>query len=123
MRSKKIAQADLAEVDWNDGYFKHCDFESLLIEGGVIDSDFVSCSFKNAEWYWTLFTQSNFIQCRFEECVFRGATFAQVLFVECSFTNCRFLKDNLDSPCEFDRTVAYGSSIENGEGFRAEARG
>ena len=122
MRTQTIEEKSVKATEWDENYFKYCDFREFSIEGGVVSSDFVGCSFKDVEWYWGLFTLSNFIDCRFADCVFRGSTFADCRFVDCTFANCRFIKDNLDASCSFERTVAYSCSVEGGEGFNAELR-
>jgi uncharacterized protein YjbI with pentapeptide repeats len=76
-RSEIVNQERSAAVQWDDNYFKLCNFESFSIEGYVIGSDFVSCSFSNVDWYWGLFSGSNFISCTFRDCIFRGSSFPQ----------------------------------------------
>jgi len=115
-----VNQENLDSIDWDENYFKWCDFVSFGIEGGVIVSDFVRCSFKDVDWYSGLFTDSNFINCEFENCIFRGTSFPDSRFIECILKNCRFVKDNMDSDCDFERTAAYRCTIEGGEGFKAE---
>jgi len=119
VRSETVGKDGLKDTSWDENYFKYCTFEWFSHEGGVVCSDFVTCSFVEVEWYEGLFTHSNFIDCRFMNCVFLGSTFADSRFVECTMTNCRFIKDNLDSECSFPRTVAYECSVEGGEGFNA----
>lgn len=122
MRSVTVNKENLAAIDWDDNYFKFCDFENFSVDGGTVSSDFVDCSFKDVDWYWGLFSCSNFVKCLFTDCVFRGSSFADTRFVECTLTNCQFVKDNLDRDCDFPKTVAYGCSIDGGEGFKAEMR-
>lgn len=118
--SVTVTQEKLSEIDWDENYFKWCTFAYFSIEGGLIASDFARCSFKNLDWYWGLFSDSNFIKCEFKDCVFRGTSFPDTSFVECTLTNCRFVKDNLNGDCKFERTAAYGCTIDGGEGFKAE---
>lgn len=120
MRSVTVSKENVAVIDWDENYFKFCDFENCSVEGGTVCSDFVDCSFNDVDWYWGLFSASNFVKCLFKDCVFRGSSFPDSRFVECTLTNCRFVKDNLDGDCDFSRTVAYSCSIDGGEGFKAE---
>jgi hypothetical protein len=120
MRSETIDKSNLQATSWEEEYFKHCTFDGFSLEGGVVTSDFVTCSFRDNEWYETLFNCANFIDCKFKNCVFLGSTFAACRFVACTMTNCRFIKDNLGAECRFSGSVAYGCSIEGGEGFIPE---
>lgn len=122
MQSGTIDQENLKDIEWDENYFKFCDFENFSIEGKTICSDFVNCSFNKVEWYWGLFSGSNFIDCLFTDCTFRGSAFPDSKFVECRFTNCHFLKDNLGEDCDFSKTIAYGCLIEGGGGFKIEIR-
>jgi uncharacterized protein YjbI with pentapeptide repeats len=122
MHSATIGKGNLEGTAWDGNYFKFCTFDEFSQEGGVIGSDFLSCSFRKIDWYWGLFTSANFIDCEFVDCVFRGSTFADTRFVECRLTNCRFICDNLDAGCTFPGTVAYGCSLTGGEGFNVEVR-
>src|ERR1700722_246283 len=56
LRLETINSGNLAEIEWNDGYFKFCDFEGFSIDGGLVAADFVDCSFKGVNWYWGLFS-------------------------------------------------------------------
>jgi uncharacterized protein YjbI with pentapeptide repeats len=120
MRSETVGVDNFATIDWEENYFKFCEFENLSVEGKHISSDFVSCSFVKMEWYWGLFNCANFVNCLFTDCVFRGTAFPDCKFVECTLTNCRFVKDNLAANCDFSRAIAYGCTINGGEGFKAE---
>jgi uncharacterized protein YjbI with pentapeptide repeats len=122
MRTEIIDKENFAATEWEDNYFKYCNFHGFSPEGKLICSDFISCSFKDLDWYWGLFSDTNFIDCHFTDCVFRGSTFADCKFVECKLTNCRFIKDNLDADCDFPGTVAYGCEVDGGCGFTTEAR-
>jgi uncharacterized protein YjbI with pentapeptide repeats len=122
MRSMEIDATNFETVEWDDGYFKHCEFSSFSKEGGVISSDFVGCSFKDLDWYWGMFTHANFIQCHFTNCTFRGTSFVDARFVECGLKDIHFVEDNLRSECDFSGAVAYGCTVEGGEGFKAQAR-
>lgn len=122
MRSITVGNENLGAIEWDENYFKFCDFEDISIEGGVISSDFIDCSFKNVEWYWGLFSGANFVNCLFNDCVFRGSSFPDSKFVECSLVNCRFIQDNLATDCDFSQASAYRCSISGGEGFKAEIR-
>ena len=115
-----FTQDNLGPVDWDENYFKWCHFEDFSIEGKVICSTFLSCSFKNIDWYWGLFSDCNFINCEFKDCVFRGTSFPGSRFVECTLTNCRFVKDNLNGDCDLEETHAYGCTIDGCEGFNAK---
>jgi uncharacterized protein YjbI with pentapeptide repeats len=118
MRSATISTENVQNTLWDENYFKFCDFDGFSTEGGFVCSDFVSCSFRNVDWYWGLFSGSNFIACQFADCIFRGVSFPDSRFIECKLTNCRFVKDNLNGECDFSKTVAYGCVIEGGEGFK-----
>ena len=122
MKSEIIDQGNLETIEWDNSYFKYCEFGGFSIEGEVISSDFISCSFKNIDWYWGLFARANFIDCQFVNCVFSGTSFPDARFVECTFSNCRFLQDNLGAECGFAKSVAYGCKIDGGEGFKSEIR-
>jgi uncharacterized protein YjbI with pentapeptide repeats len=122
MQSIIINKDNFAATQWDDNYFKHCEFVNFSKEGEVIGSDFIGCSFKNVDWYWGIFTQANFIKCHFIDCVFRGTSFVDARFIECKMDNCLFIKDSLGADCDFSRAVAYGCTINGGEGFRAEVR-
>jgi len=121
MRSALIDKTNAAAIDWEENHFKYCDFEGFSAEGRTISSDFIGCSFGNVDWYWGLFSFANFIDCRFKDCLFQGTTFANCRFVDCELINCRFIKNNLDTSCEFKQTVAYGWVTDGGEGFGAKA--
>jgi uncharacterized protein YjbI with pentapeptide repeats len=122
MRTATIDKGNYGTVEWDDNYFKSCEFEDFSIEGEIISSDFICCSFRNVNWYWGLFTQANFVQCKFENCAFRGTSFPDARFVECTLDNCEFAKDNLGSDCDFARAVAYSCKVNGSEGFKPEIR-
>jgi len=118
MRSEEITPDNVAGLEWDEEHFKYCTFSGLNMDGHVICSDFVGCTFENIYWYWGLFTASNFIDCQFNECTFAGTNFPDSRFIACKLTNCKFLADNLAArPCEFDNAVAYGCSVVNCPGF------
>lgn len=112
--SSKDAKKALAA---NDEIFRYCSFESATIEGGDSDGVFLSCTFRDVEWYWGLFNMALFVSCKFERCTFRGTSFAGCRLVECSFSNCKFLSDNVGGSCTATETSVYGCSLENSEGF------
>jgi uncharacterized protein YjbI with pentapeptide repeats len=116
MESETINKENLATAPWEDDFFRCCDFEDFSMEGGQVTSDFISCSFRRLDWYWTIFNNMNFIGCEFADCVFRGASLS-CRFVECTLNNCRFQKDNLDGDCKFDGSVAHGCTVVGGRGF------
>ena len=118
--STTVTQENLDQIDWDENYFKWCHFEDFSIEGKVITSVFMGCSFTNLDWYWGLFSYCNFLNCEFKNCVFRGTAFPYTKFVECTLTNCRFVKDNMAHDCEFEGAIAYGCTIDGGEGFNAK---
>ncbi len=122
MKSMEIDATNFETVEWDDGYFKYCEFSGFSKDGGVISSDFVGCSFKDLDWYWEIFTSANFIQCHFANCTFRGTSFVDARFVECGLKGVRFMEDNLQSECDFSGAVAYGCTVDGGEGFKAQAR-
>jgi uncharacterized protein YjbI with pentapeptide repeats len=117
MESQDINQENFTTVEWENSWFRYCNFVGFSMEGGHITSDFVGCSFKDLDLYWTIFNVVNFIDCTFNDCVFRGVALPDCRFVECTLANCRFTKDNLDGDCDFDGAVAYGCQIEGSEGF------
>lgn len=117
MRSEGINSENVDKVGWDDAYFKFCDFEGFFIEGRLVSSDFVSCSFKNIDWYWGLFSGSNFIGCHFANCTFAGTGFPDTRFIDCKFVNCKFTRDNVGGDCDLSKTIAYGCSVESCLGF------
>jgi fluoroquinolone resistance protein len=119
MESEDINQTNFATIERESSWFRYCNFIDFSMEGGHITSDFVGCSFRGLDLYWTMFNIVNFIDCRFTDCVFRGVAFPQCRFVECTLVNCRFNKDNLNGDCDFDKSVAYGCTINGCEGFAA----
>ena len=90
IRSETIGKGNFAGVEWDENHFKFCEFRDFSIDGQVICSDFVTCSFSNVEWYWGLFSASNFIDCEFSGCIFRGCDFPDSRFVDCKFTKLSF---------------------------------
>jgi uncharacterized protein YjbI with pentapeptide repeats len=120
VRSETISSNNLAEMEWDEGYFKFCNFEGFSIEGGLVSSDFHACSFKKIDWYWGLFSGCNFIGCSFADCTFAGTSFPDSRFIDCELVNCKFIQDNLGGECDFSKTKAYGCSMENSPGFRPD---
>ncbi len=120
VRAETINSDNLAGVEWDENYFKFCDFEDFYIEGGLVASDFNWCSFSKIEWYSGLFSGCNFIYCTFVDCTFAGTNFADTRFVDCTFLNCNFKKDNLGGDCDLSNTVVYGCSVKNSVGFQPE---
>ena len=100
-------------------FFRYCEFSSASLEGGNFDGVFVSCTFKDIEWYWGLFNTAILVDCRFDNCTFRGTSFSGCRMVECWFKRCRFLRDNLDSSCAASETSVYECRAEDCEGFHA----
>jgi uncharacterized protein YjbI with pentapeptide repeats len=119
MRSQRIEAANSDSVVWDENYFKFCDFEGFSVEGGVVGSDFIGCTFRDVEWYWGMFPLANFIACRLVNCTFRGTSFRDARFVECLIDRCLFVKDNLDGECEFAGAIAYGCQVRESAGFGA----
>ncbi len=117
MQSLKITNDNFRTLNWDDEYYKYCDFSDIATEGGNITSDFANCTFTNTDWYWGLFNIVNFVDCKFVNCTFRGTGFPDCKFVVCEFDNCRFTKDNLVGDCSFERAVAFDCRISNTEGF------
>ena len=101
----------------NDEFFRYCNFSSASLEGGHFDGVFISCSFKDVEWYWGLFNTAVLVDCVFENCTFRGTSFSGCRIVNCTFKNCHFLRDNLNALCSAPETTVYGCISENCEGF------
>jgi len=117
VRSETIISNNLAEMEWDEGYFKFCNFEWFSIEGKQVSSDFNSCSFKKIDWYWGLFSGCNFIGRSFIDCTFAGTNFPDTRFIDCKLVNCTFIQDNLGGECDFSKTTAYGCSVEKSTGF------
>jgi uncharacterized protein YjbI with pentapeptide repeats len=120
VRLETINSENVADVEWDEGYFKLCAFENFSVDGEVVSSDFVRCSFTSIDWYWGLFPGSNFIGCQFTDCSFAGTGFPDTRFVDCKLVNCRFIQDNLGGECGLAETIMYGCSFENclGPDFR-----
>jgi uncharacterized protein YjbI with pentapeptide repeats len=117
MQSLEINQENFASVQWDDDYFKYCQFVDISTDGGHVTSDFANCTFRNIDWYWGHFNIVNFVDCVFENCIFRRASFSDCKFVECVLRDCKFLKDNLGGDCNFHGTVAYSCEVTNCESF------
>jgi len=117
MRSETVRKEDLSRVEWDDSYFKYCEFDEFDLEGNIACSDFVSCTFNKIDWYWGFFSGANFIRCRFVDCVFRGCSFGDARFVDCELTRCQFVNDNLGGACNFDGAAAYGCTLLETAGF------
>lgn len=117
MQSLKVNDHNFASINWEDEYYKYCEFVDISTYGGHITSDFADCIFRNVDWYWGIFNLVNFVDCVFENCVFRGTSFPDCKFVECELRGCRFIKDNLDGDCTFEGAVAYNCKVLNSEGF------
>ena len=117
IRSETFGKGDIAKLEWDESYFKYCEFRDCAIEGQVINADFVSCSFTGIDWYWILFNVCNLIGCEFRDCVFQGCAFPDSRFVDCKFANCQFVEDNLGVPCDFTKTASYGCTLNNTKGF------
>jgi uncharacterized protein YjbI with pentapeptide repeats len=117
MRAETVRTEDLSKVEWDDSYFKYCEFLDFSLEGDIACSDFVSCTFHNIDWYWGFFASANFIRCRFIDCDFRGCNFADARFVDCELTRCHFVNDNLGGACKFDEAAAYGCTLIDTTGF------
>ncbi len=60
--SKQVKEALLSR----DAIFRYCTFESANIDGGDTDGVFLSCEFRNFEWYWGMFNLALFHNCKFE---------------------------------------------------------
>jgi uncharacterized protein YjbI with pentapeptide repeats len=117
MRSESIDSARVPAIEWDEGYFKHCNFAGFAIEGQMVASDFVGCIFKSIDWYWGLFTGCNFINCEILDCEFAGTAFPDTRFVDCKFVNCHFRQDNLGQDCDLSKTTLYGCTVESCSGL------
>ncbi|MBP6002091.1 MAG: pentapeptide repeat-containing protein [Pyrinomonadaceae bacterium] len=117
MQSLEVNEQNFASINWEDDYYKYCEFVDISTAGGHITSDFANCTFRNVEWYWGIFNIVNFVDCIFVNCVFRGTSFPDCKFVACEIQGCRFIKDNLDGDCTFEGAVAYNCKVSNSEGF------
>lgn len=94
-----------------DHVFRYCTFEGLNEENTLhVDSTFLRCTFKNDEFYWTLFNGVLFSGCELESCTFRGVSFADCRFIDCTFKDCVFTKDNLGGSCTYEDTLWAGCS-------------
>jgi len=82
-----------ADLSVNGTVFRYCDFTGLMRDGGGIDATFVGGSFKECEFYWTLFNMCLVVDMRFERCVFRGVSFPGCRFLNCRFIDCSFVAD------------------------------
>lgn len=122
MLSLTINAQNLATVEWDDEYFKYCEFLGFSFEGGIVSSDFAVCTFKNLDWYWGLFNMVNFVDCTFLNCVFQGTIFSDCKFIQCSLQNCHFVQDNLGGDCSFEGSVAYDCDVDDDRGFAAALR-
>ena len=120
MRSESVTPGNVSQIEWDEEYFKYCDFEAFSIEGKTISSDFVGCSFKSLDWYWGLFSGCNFVNCEFVDCHFAGTAFPDTRFVDCKIVNCEFKQDNLGRDCDFTSTIAYGCAVESSSAFRPQ---
>jgi len=119
-QSLEVNQQNLASINWENEYYKYCQFVDISPEGGHIDADFASCTFTNVDWYWGIFNIVNFVECIFVNCVFMGTSFPDCKFIECEFNNCQFVKDNLGGDCDFDGAVAYNCKVLNTVGFNIQ---
>jgi uncharacterized protein YjbI with pentapeptide repeats len=111
------SQAVEKALNVSDNFFRYCEFSDASLEGGSSDGIFVSCSFKDVDWYWGLFNAAVLVDCEFENCTFRGTSFSRCRIVNCIFKNCRFLRDNLSVLCSAHETNIYGCQSEGCEGF------
>jgi uncharacterized protein YjbI with pentapeptide repeats len=119
--SKTINSGNLSAIEWNESYFKFCNFEAFSFDGGLVSSDFHSCLFEKIDWYGGFFSGCNFIDCKFVGCTFAGTAFAYTRFIDCKLVNCTFKKDNMGGDCDFSTTIAYGCSVENTFGYQSDA--
>ncbi|MBM3115651.1 pentapeptide repeat-containing protein [Jeongeupia naejangsanensis] len=117
--SKKLTSTRAVEktLTLSDEFYRYCEFSSASLEGGNFDGVFVSCSFKDIEWYSGLFNTAILVDCKFENCTFLGTSFSGCRIVNCNFKNCRFLQDNLNAFCLASQTSLYHCQSENCEGF------
>jgi uncharacterized protein YjbI with pentapeptide repeats len=122
MEDLTINQQNFKSANWEDDYFKYCTISDIVADGGQVASDFANCTFENIDWYWAFFNIVNFVDCKFINCTFQGASFPDCKFVCCEFKDCKFIKDNLDVKCGFERSIAYDCKFINTEGFEAELR-
>jgi uncharacterized protein YjbI with pentapeptide repeats len=118
--SETITSDNHNEMEWNESYFKYCNFEKFSEEAGFVSSDFHACSFKKVDWYWNLFSGCNFINCSFVDCTFAGTSFPECRFIDCELVNCKFIQNNLGGECNFSNSWAHGCSVENSPGFLPE---
>ena len=112
-----INKDNLESVNWEEGCFKFCSFESFHTYVSNIDSDFIDCIFTDLDWYGALFNVVSFIGCKFDKCTFRGAGFPDCKFVECEFKNCQFIEDNIGGDCYFDNARVYNCKFIDCVGF------
>ena len=105
--------------EWGDRVFRYCTFKGIKIDGGHIDSVFLSCEFHEMYWYWSFFNQALFINTSFTACRFGGVSFADCVFVECEFDHCSLEKNNLGGDCKADNTKFYGCRFDECVGFES----
>lgn len=103
--------------DSGDSIYRYCELEVASVEGGNFGDTFLSCEFREVDWYWGLFNLALFHKCNFTQCTFRGTTFADCKFVECTFTDCRFIKDNLGGGCSAPGTKLFDCTEQKCEGW------
>ncbi len=108
--------------DWSDNVFQFCQFRHMDLEGALVDSIFVGCTFEECEWYCSLFTCAVLVNVKFEKCKFRGTSFGSCKFVECEFHDCEFIKDNLNGDCSFNDVQWYNCIQKNCRGLEEEFR-
>lgn len=115
-----VDEASYREVEWQDCYYKFCQFRQFSPEGILCSADFSHCQFDQLDWYSGSFHSVTFMACRFQSCVFRGTSFWDCRFIQCVFIDCLFVADNLGGVCIFDGTQAWDSQIQNclGHGFK-----
>jgi uncharacterized protein YjbI with pentapeptide repeats len=122
MQSLTVTTDNLQTVNWSEECFKYCEFLGIAPEGGEIEADFTTCTFRDIDWYWGIFNIVNFVECKFINCTFRGSSFPGCRFVDCEFESCHFVRDNLNGECSFEGAVAYGCKLSATNGFGAEVR-
>lgn len=97
-----------------DHVFRYCTFNNLdETLTGILDSEFLSCTFLDCIFYWTVIPADLFYDCRFERCTFCGAFFGECIVVNTVFIDCTFKEDNLGGKCDFYRTKWFNCKQEN----------
>lgn len=117
--AETITSDNQNDMEWNDSYFKFCNFAGFNNYVAGISSDFNWCTFTRT-WWWGLFNSCSFIYCTFTDCEFEGAGFSDSRFVDCTFVDCTFQKDSIGGDCDFSDATFYGCTVKNCVGSKPD---